>query len=135
VSADAAMAARAQHVMPFDLNRTTHTFTKTVDGGIQRVVVNDTSDTRDADLIRSHLLAEARSFRRGDYSDPAKIHGMRMPGVTELEHGAGRVKVRYSRIPGGARIAYSSTEPALVAALHAWFDRQSSDHSHPGMGG
>lgn len=31
--------------------------------------------------------------------------------------------------------AYSSTEPALVDALHAWFDRQNTDHAMPGMGG
>jgi len=29
----------------------------------------------------------------------------------------------------------TSTETGLVTALHAWFDRQSTDHAMPGMGG
>jgi hypothetical protein len=132
---DAAMATRAQHVMPFDLNRTTHTFTKTADGGIETVVVDNASDTADLALIRTHLRTEAQNFRRGNYSDPAKIHGMDMPGVTELEAGAARVKVVYAQTRGGAQITYTSTEPTLTSALHAWFDRQASDHSLPGMGG
>jgi hypothetical protein len=134
-TSDAAMAARAQQVMPFDLNRTTHTFTQTPQGGVEKVVVNEPSDTRDRDLIRSHLQTEAENFRHGNYSDPAKIHGMDMPGVNELEHGAARVKVVYAQTTGGAQITYTSTEPTLISALHAWFDRQAGDHSAPGMGG
>lgn len=34
-----------------------------------------------------------------------------------------------------ARITYTSAEPPLVDALHAWFDRLASDHIMPGMGG
>ena len=133
--APTAMAQRAQQVMPFDLNRTTHTFTKTVDGGVQKVVINDPSDTRNLVLIRSHLRSEAASFRSGNYSDPAKIHGMNMPGVNELERGAARVRVALADVPGGAQVTYTSTDPTLISALHAWFDRQASDHSMPGMGG
>ncbi len=84
---------------------------------------------------RAHLQTEAENFRRGEYSDPAKIHGMDMPGVNELEQGAARVTVVYARTPGGAQISYTSTEPTLISALHAWFGRQASDHSMPGMGG
>jgi hypothetical protein len=134
-ASDPAMAARAQQVMPFDLSRTTHTFTQTPQGGVEKVVVNDPSDTRNRDLIRSHLQTEAANFRQGNYSDPAKIHGMDMPGVNELEQGAARIKVVYTQTSDGAQITYTSTEPSLIAALHAWFDRQTSDHSMPGMGG
>jgi hypothetical protein len=132
---DSGMAARAQQVMPFDLNRTTHTFTQTPEGGVEKVVANDPDDTRDIELIRSHLRSEADNFRHGNYSDPAKIHGMDMPGVGELEQGASRVNVAYATLPDGAQITYTSKEAALVAAIHAWFDRQSGDHNMPGMGG
>lgn len=134
-SADEAMAARAQQVMPFDLNRTSHTFVKTADGGTQTVMVNDPTDTSDLTLIRSHLSTEAKQFLKGDYADPAKIHGVNMPGVRELEAGADRVKVVFAQLPRGAQITYSSVEPSLVLALHAWFDRQTTDHGMPGMGG
>ena len=132
---DQQMAARAQQVMPFDLNRTTHTFTKKASGGVQVVVVKDPADTRDLALIRAHLRDEAEQFRAGNYSDPAKIHGMDMPGVKELEQGASRIHVEYGDAPNGGQVTYSTSEPALIDALHAWFDRQRSDHSMPGMGG
>jgi hypothetical protein len=131
----AAMRGRAAQVMPFDLSATTHTFTKTDRGGVQQVLANDPADGRNIGLIRSHLQQEAAAFRTGDYSDPARIHGMDMPGVKELQAGASRVEVRYQPLPAGARITYSSSDPVLVAALHAWFDRQTSDHAMPGMGG
>jgi hypothetical protein len=129
------MTDRAAQVMPFDLTRTTHTFTKTDTGGVETVVVNDPSDERNLALIRSHLAQESAMFHTGNYSDPAKIHGMDMPGLKELEAGAARVDVAYADVANGAQITYSSTEPALVAALHSWFDRQISDHGMPGMGG
>ena len=129
------MDDRAAAVMPFDLDATRHMFTKTDQGGVEEVVVIDPADTRDLDLIRSHLQHEATEFRTGNYSDPAAIHGMDMPGLTELGAGASRIEVRYEEVPGGARITYSSDEPALIDALHAWFDRQTSDHGMPGMGG
>jgi len=45
---------------------------------------------------------EARKFQRGDYSDPAKLHGSDMPGLKELEEGASEIKVSYSEVPEGA---------------------------------
>lgn len=134
-SATDPMTAQAGQVMPFDLARTTHTFTKTDTGGVEKVVVKDPSDTRNRALIRSHLAKEASLFRTGNYSDPAKIHGMDMPGLKELEAGAARVNVTYADLPDGAQITYASTEPALISALHSWFDRQVADHGMPGMGG
>lgn len=129
------MDARAAQVMPFDLNATRHTFTKSDQGGVEEVVVIDQGDARNTELIRSHLQSESVEFRKGNYSDPAKIHGMDMPGLQELEAGASRVDVRYAEVPGGARITYASSDPVLIAALHAWFDRQTLDHAMPGMGG
>ncbi|MEX1173064.1 MAG: aspartate carbamoyltransferase [Chloroflexota bacterium] len=131
----AGMDARAAQVMPFDLNATTHTFTKTDQGGVEEVVALDPADARNIDLIRSHLEYEATEFRKGNFSDPATIHGMDMPGLQDLEAGASRIDVRFESLPAGGRITYSSDDPALVAALHSWFDRQTTDHAMPGMGG
>ena len=35
---------------------------------------------------------------------------------------------RYRARMGGARLTYTTSEPALVDAIHAWFDRQVTDH-------
>lgn len=44
---------RGSHVMPFDLEKTTHIFTKTESGGVQQVIVRTKSDTEQINLIRS----------------------------------------------------------------------------------
>lgn len=67
-----AMAHRARQVMPFDLNRTTHTFTKIADGGIQKVIVKHPGDTRNRDLIRVHLRSEARTSAAATTRTPAR---------------------------------------------------------------
>jgi hypothetical protein len=128
------MADRAAQVMPFDLTATTHTFTKDTAGGIEQVIAKDPGDQGNITLIRQHLQKEADQFAKGNYSDPAAIHGTAMPGLQELRAGADRIQIRYEQVPSGARITYSSSDPVMVAALHAWFDAQTTDHAMPGMG-
>jgi len=97
-------------VMPFDMAKTVHIFKMTETGGIQRVVLKDGRYTDQVALIRDHPRHEAERFQRGDYSDPAKLHGMAMPGVNELQLGAQHVKVSYSDLPDGAEIAFKTTD-------------------------
>ncbi len=132
---ESGMNRQAQMVMPFDLTKTTHTFTDLPAGGVEHVVVNDPADGIDIAAVRGHLAEEAGKFSAGDYSDPARIHGADMPGLAALQAGAARVAVRYDPLPTGARITYGSADPALVGAVHTWFDRQRADHGMPGMGG
>lgn len=134
-SRQAGVAARGSQVMPFDLERTTHTFTKNPTGGTQHVSADDPADRNQIDLIRRHLREEADKFSRGDFQDPARIHGIDMPGVAELEAGHSNVTVTYSDTPDGARLDYDTADANLVAAIHAWFDRQVTDHgSHAHAG-
>lgn len=131
-----AVAARGAQVMPFDLERTTHRFTKNRTGGEQTVVAEDPSDTEQVRLTRQHLAKENAKFGRGDFGDPATIHGTQMPGLAELSTGYRRVTTEYADTPAGGRITYSTDDPALIDALHDWFDAQVSDHgSHAEPGG
>jgi hypothetical protein len=122
------VAARGASVMPFDLERTTHQFTKTDTGGVQTVVADDPQDTTQIDLIRQHLTDEVARFQRGDFTDPAAIHGNQMPGLQTLRGHGGRITIAMQTTPDGGRITYTTTVPELVDALHAWFDAQVSDH-------
>jgi hypothetical protein len=124
----AKVAARGARIMPFDLERTTHTFEPLDGGGLQTVVADDPADEEQIRLIREHLSEEADRFGRGDFSDPAGVHGEEMPGLGTLRSGARRIELRYDEIPAGARILHSTDEPELLAALHAWFAAQVSDH-------
>lgn len=129
------VAERGKSVMPFDLEQTTHRFTATATGGVQDVVADRPGDTEQIDLIRAHLREEAGAFGRGDFDDPATIHGTEMPGLAELREGHDRIDVRYEERTDGAALTYTTEDSAMVDALHDWFEAQLSDHgSHAGSG-
>ena len=141
LAATPAQAQRHDHtghlgaaVMPFDLGRSTHVFTPTPDGGTQ-VVVSKDRDPAQVALIREHLQKEGAAFTRGDYTDPAAIHGAAMPGLAALQASGGRVRVLFSALPDGARLTFTTADPALVAALHRWFAAQVADHGSDAMMG
>ncbi len=122
------VAERGAQVMPFDLEATTHTFERLEDGGLQTVTADMPSDERQIRLIREHLRKEADAFSRGNFSDPARIHGAEMPGLQALQAGANRITVQYTELPTGAQIKFVTDDPALMHALHGWFDAQVTDH-------
>lgn len=122
------MAARGAEVMPFDLTRTRHVFESLPEGGLQTVSANDPNDTTQVRLIQAHLRDEAARFARGDFSDPMAIHGHAMPGIEDLRRGANAIRVEYTPQTNGGRIRYATTDPALLAALHRWFEAQRMDH-------
>ncbi len=123
------VAERGAQVMPFSLDATTHVFDATAQGGTQRVVAKDPDDADEIRLIREHLREEANAFSRGDFADPASIHGNDMPGLDALQAGYQDIDVGYRDLPDGAEIAYRTTDPDLAAAVRAWFDAQLRDHA------
>jgi len=120
--------AMSHNVMPFDMSKTIHIFKMTESGGIERIVVRDPRDVDQVALIRRHLQREAGKFQRGDYSDPAKLHGSDMPGLQELEANASQIKVSYSELPQGAQINFKTESLRLLTAIHRWFGAQLSEH-------
>ena len=123
----AEVAEAGREVMPFDLEATRHVFEKLPDGGLQTVVA-DTDDAEQIRLIREHLSDEADRFARGDFHDPAMIHGEDMAGLHALVMGHDRLAITYREVERGAEISYGSEDPALVEAIHQWFDAQVMDH-------
>ncbi len=123
----------SKQVMPFDMNKTMHVFRKTSSGGVETIVVKDPSDTADIALVRSHLEKESKLFAAGNFSDPAYIHGSDMPGLQALSASATRLEVRYSALPAGAQIAFTTQDASLVSAVHEWFDAQVKDHGAHAM--
>lgn len=119
---------RAHAVMPFDVSKTVHIFRMTESGGVQRVMAKDPGAADQIALIRKHLRHEAESFRRGDYSDPAMLHGSDMPGLKELRIGASHIKVSYAALPAGAEITFETADLHLLTAVHRWFGAQLSEH-------
>ena len=133
---EADVARRGPDVMPFDLKATQHIFTKTADGGVQRVVARRKGDRQQVKLVRAHLRDIESEFRKGDFSGPAHIHGEDMPGLAQLRAAKpGDIRIAYREVAGGAELAYRTRKPELVSALHTWFDAQVSDHGPDAMAG
>ncbi|VTU26290.1 hypothetical protein H4CHR_01766 [Variovorax sp. PBS-H4] len=125
----AEVARRGPDVMPFSLKATTHVFTKTADGGVQRVVTKSAADSRQVRLVRGHLREIQAQFLKGDFSGPAHIHGEEMPGLAQLKASKpGQLTIDYKDVRGGAELTYRTDDVQLVSALHAWLDAQLSDH-------
>ena len=122
------VAQRGAEVMPFDLDATTHRFIKAPDGGRQIVVADAEDDRRQVRLIRLHLREEARAFARGDFDDPASIHGAEMAGLDTLRTAGSKLDIRLEDRADGAELIYRTTDAAVRRALHNWFDAQVSDH-------
>ncbi|NML16369.1 aspartate carbamoyltransferase [Azohydromonas caseinilytica] len=130
------VARRGVEVMPFDLRATVHVFTKLDQGGVQRVAARDPGDQAQVRLVREHLQDLRSRFLRGDFSGPTHIHGQDMPGLATLRQAApGQLLIAYQDVPGGAELRYQSADPALVAALHQWFEAQLSDHGPDAQAG
>jgi len=130
------VAERGAKVMPFNLEKTTHVFSKTEHGGRQEVIAKDAADAAQIRLIREHLSAIAQGFAQGDFKGPAKIHGEAMPGLAALRGArAGQVKYAYQDLADGGSIDYVTDDPALVEAIHRYFDAQLSDHARHAMPG
>lgn len=125
----AEVAARGADVMPFDVQASSHVFTKSQNGGLQQVLVRNPGDTAQLRLVRSHLREIAARFEQGDFSGPAHIHGEDMPGLAQLKQARpGEISIHYRDLPNGAQIRYATSNPALVPVLHQWFDAQLADH-------
>ena len=124
------VATQGAKIMPFDLEQTMHHFQPLENGGVQTVTVKDPANSMQIALIQAHLKEEAEKFHRGDFSDPAKIHGENMPGLAALQSGAQHIDVHYTALPNGAQIRYDTKDPALVMGLHQWFAAQRDDHGH-----
>ena len=108
----------AHNVMPFDMSKTVHIFKMTKSGGVQRVIAKDAGATNQITLIQQHLKHEAERFQRGDYSDPATLHGASMPGLKDLQAGTSAIKVLYTDLSVGAEITFETTDLNLLTAIH-----------------
>jgi hypothetical protein len=55
--------------------------------------------------------------------------------LAELAGANGAVRFAYRDLPNGAEIEYSAEDPALVDAIHRFFNAQLSDHARHAIGG
>ena len=116
-------------VMPFDLSKTVHVFRMTEDGGTQKVVTRgEAADPGQVHMIQHHLMMEAAEFQKGNFGDPAHLHGETMHGLKEMQAGAPRMRITYRALPNGAEIRFHAKDIQQITAVHRWFGAQLSEH-------
>jgi hypothetical protein len=115
-------------VMPFDMSKAAHIFAMTEQGGVQKVVTRNSSDADQVAMIQQHLKHEADAFQKGDFGDPAHLHGSKMPGLSDLQANAAQIRIVYSDLPNGAQIAFEAKDIHTITAIHRWFGAQLSEH-------
>jgi hypothetical protein len=116
-------------VMSFDLAKTVHIFRMTEDGGTQKVVLRgDSPDPEQVDMIQHHLTMEAAEFQKGNFADPAHLHGAGMPGLKEMQAGAPDMQIAYRSLSNGAEIRFRAKDIKLITAIHRWFCARLSEH-------
>lgn len=125
-----------QAIVPYAVKGTVQTFTKTVHGGVQHVVIKSADNTSQIKLIQAHLQKRAEQYKAGDYSVTERLHGAAMPGLAQLKTAkADDIKVQYQALDNGGQIHFSTEYPQFVQALHEWFDAQTQDHGNPDIPG
>jgi hypothetical protein len=124
---------QSREEVPYALDQTLQSFTKTVHGGVQHVVIKPTADKEQVKLIQEHLRQLTNQFQKGDFSATQRVHGADMPGLIQLKKAEiDDIKYEYESLPNGAQIHFSTEYPQYVQALHEWFDAQRSDHGDTG---
>lgn len=120
-----------QQAIPYALDQTLQTFSKTVHGGVMHVVAKSQDNTRQIKLIQEYLLKMANNFRKGDFSATERMHGADMPGLVQLKKAeTDDIRYEYKALTNGAQIHFSTEYPLYVQALHEWLDAQMSEHGN-----
>jgi len=116
-------------VMGFDQAATTHHFRLYEDGGAIDVSVKDPADAKNLSAVRHHLHMLPALFKAGDFTTPEAVHeGTTVAGAADLARLKDKVHYRYSETEHGGRVDITATDPAAVAAVHAFLRFQIADH-------
>src|SRR5580765_7805715 len=120
---------RAAMVMGFDQDKTAHHFYLYADGGTIDVTANDQADTANITAVRSHLPHISQMFADGNFNAPMLVHdSTNVPGTAALTTLKDRLTYTYRETPGGGRVDIRSSDPAALAALHAFLAYQIQEH-------
>jgi hypothetical protein len=123
----AGVQRRGAMVMGVDQYTSTHVFEPLADGGRISLQRNE-ADSAGIGRIRRHMDDIAGRFAGGDFRLPGIVHARSVPGTDVMA--ARRAGIRYTveLLPRGAALRLTSSDPAAVAAIHAFLAFQRQDH-------
>ncbi len=123
-----AVTQRADHVMGFSHDLTTHHFRLLKDGGEIIVQANDPNDKASIELIRVHLNHIVGMFSNGNFNAPMLIHDTNPPGVATMTRLKSDIRYTVTETPLGAKIRILTSSPETTDAVHAFLLFQIIDH-------
>ena len=133
-SAFAALQARGKVAMGVDQYTSTHYFDSLEDGGrieLQR----DVDDPEGIRTIREHLQEIARAFKAGDFSTPAFVHMMEVPGTRVMAAKRDAITYTFRELPRGGELRITTRDPEAIRAIHEFMAFQREDHRAGGVMG
>jgi hypothetical protein len=125
--------ARGRAAMGVDQYTSTHRFDSLDDGGrieLQRAA----DDAEGTAVIRAHLQDIVRAFTAGDFSIPGFVHDRVVPGTDVMAARRAGIRYEYRPLPRGGEVRITTSDPAALAAIHAFLAFQREDHragGHP----
>jgi len=128
----AAMQVRGQTVMGVDQYASAHVFEDLADGGRIVLDAGRASDTAGIAAIRHHMRDIAAAFRAGDFARPFEVHAQVVPGTAVMAARRTGITYEASDRPRGAEVRLRTTDPAAVAAIHAFLAFQRTAHHAAG---
>ena len=91
--------------------------------------VNDSTDTKDRDAIRSHLPHIAMMFGEGNFDAPMLVHdSTNVPGTKTIADRKAAIRYQYVEIATGGRVNIVTSDPAALAAVHQFLKFQIAEH-------
>lgn len=126
----AALQRRGAAAMGVDQYTSAHVFEPLPDGG--RIVLRrDACDTAGVAVIRGHIRTIATRFAEGDFALPGLVHAQAVPGTDVMAARRRKIVYRADTVPGGGELRIMTTDPAALAAIHAFLAFQRRDHRAP----
>ncbi len=122
------MTSRADHVMGFSHDKTTHRFELNQNGGVIEVRANDLSDTGSRDRIRGHFHHIVQMFAAGNFNVPMLVHAQAVPGTAVMSQLKDQLHWDLQETPRGAKITVTADNQAALDAVHEFLRFQIADH-------
>jgi hypothetical protein len=98
------------------------------DGGAIEVTVNDSTDSKNVQAIRSHLTRIVAMFSNGDFSTPMFVHSQAPTGVSVMTEKRGVISYSFEELPDGGRIRIRTGDADALNAIHDFLRFQINDH-------
>jgi hypothetical protein len=122
------MMQHGEQAMGFSQTQTMHHFLLTKNGGVIQVEAKDPEDTRNRDLIRTHLTHISHAFASGDFSDPLAVHDKVPDGVPVLQQLKGSIQYTFEQTPQGGRVLIKTANSQALDAIHQFLRFQIREH-------